>query len=329
MSAGLAEPTSSSIYQMICANGGLKESLEGYLEVVAHLDWWYPVLRITITQPNHLRSCRVGLAAAQFERDIARAPSGFGVRGILVPIPGARISGFEDMHRDWRFARSMNSLGGAIALLTTVLAISYPTFAGKGAFEPSVCPGVNEIAEAIPKIDESGAFPGSPNYDLNERVLKLAKCYSQTGDRAAAKVVARALLRYADVIVSWPLIDREGRPQRKIDFTAWDLGGLWGGDWVYLDLRRSANLARAFEMISGDESIDRLSREFGIDVRTSIREKLLRYLVDYNLRFGRGKVLGTNTQEAAFPFSNMDPYRLQELIVFGRVVDPGYIHVAV
>src|SRR5262245_21394087 len=221
----------------------------------------------------------------------------------------------------------MNLLRGAVALLTIVLAISYPTFAGKGA--PSVCPGVSELADAIPKIDERGAFRGSPNYDLNESVLKLAKCYSQTSDRGAAKFVARALLRYAEVIASWPLIDQEGHPQRKIDFTAWDLGGLWGGDWVYLDLRRSANLARAFEMVSGDASIDGLSRELGMDVRTIIREKLLRYLVDYNLRFGRGKALGTNTQEAAFPFSNMDPYRLKELIVFGRVVDPGYTHVAV
>jgi hypothetical protein len=192
-----------------------------------------------------------------------------------------------------------------------------------------LCPEAGRLLAESAKIDERGAFRDTANYELNESVLKLAECYARTSDDFAAEVVTRMLLRYAEVVREWPLINRDGKVSETVDFTQWDLGGLWGGEWIYIDLAKSANLARAFELLANNTAVDEVGRQLGVDARTVIREQLLRYLVDFNLRFGRGSRLGTNTQEAAFPFSNMDPYRLQKLLVFGRVVDPAYIHIAV
>jgi len=192
-----------------------------------------------------------------------------------------------------------------------------------------LCPDAVDVLAATDKIDPRGAFRNTVNYQLNERVLELAECYDRTGEEFAAEVVTRVLLHYAEVVQAWPLINRDGEVSEPIDFARWDLGGLWGGEWVYLDLVKSANLARAFEYVAESATVDKIGKQLGVDARTVIREQLLRYLVDFNLRFGRGQLLGSNTKESVFPFTNMDPYRLEQLPVFGRVVDPAYIHIAV
>lgn len=193
----------------------------------------------------------------------------------------------------------------------------------------SSCPEALELLSLSNKIDGNGAFRGSINFTMNERVLELAGCFARTGDQIAAEAVARILMRYADVVRRWPLLDENGSTQTVSDFTYWRLGGFWGGDWIYDDLSKSANLAHAFNLIADSPVLDQISQQLSVDVRATIREKLLRYLVDFNLRFGRGALVGSNIREATFPFSNMDPSRLKSLIVFGKAVDPSYIHIAV
>jgi Heparinase II/III-like protein len=190
------------------------------------------------------------------------------------------------------------------------------------------CTRVHEVRQNVAALDRSGARPGTVNLSLNPELLKLAKCYARSGDREAADVVVEGLLKYAEVVRSWPVLDRDGKPQSRVDQTYWDLRGFWGGQWVFTDLRPSGDLARSFELIAGSGALANSDRKHGHDSATIIKEQLLRYLVDFNLKFGRGGRVGSLPEVAVFPFHNMDPARLEELVVFGRTVDPAYIHIA-
>lgn len=220
-------------------------------------------------------------------------------------------------------------MSGLLTCIVSCLILALIGQASNADERNGACPEAAELLKLSEKIDSNGAFRGTVNYAMNERVLALAGCYTRTGDPLAAKVVATILMRYADVVRSWPIIGLDGSAQMWHDFTAWDFGGFWGGNWVYDDLKMSANLARAFSLISDSGALKEISQKSSTDAKVKIREDLLRYLVDFNLRFGRGAKVGTNTVEATFPFTNMDPYRLKGLIAFGKAIDPAYVHIAV
>ncbi|MGD9804276.1 MAG: heparinase II/III family protein [Hyphomicrobiaceae bacterium] len=226
-----------------------------------------------------------------------------------------------------RLLTALSGLGLHVFFLLSLLATSasQPALANK----LQACSDTTDVRNDLSAIDSYGARPGTKNLFLNKRVLGLATCAQATGDASAAEVVVRALVQYARVVKHWPMLGRSGRPELWTNWTYWDVGGLWGGEWIYEDLLQSENLARAFELVRGTPAIAKVSKELGIDTGKMIREDLLRYLVDHNLRFGRGTVVGTNSQEALFPFSNMDPIRIRALATFGRVVDPAYTHIAV
>ncbi len=169
---------------------------------------------------------------------------------------------------------------------------------------------------------ESGSkvYEPTPPNPQRPRVLRIrALAYEQaalfllTGDRHAAEKGRDLLLRFAEVVPSWPLYDRHNRPHAQnekaylLDGTA---NGIWSV-WHPLDLRESLPLLRAYDILR--PTLAPADRE-KIETRLFVHQKEL------NDRIPRHRNLYTNLQG----------YRLPAQILFGRVLErPTYVHEAV
>jgi len=166
------------------------------------------------------------------------------------------------------------------------------------------------------------------NVTMKQVAYNMSRMYQKTRDATYADKAVILLERFAEVVPEWPMLSRSGIPipLDKVDWGAWDNGGLWG-NWHHTDLDNSLELILAYDYIVASGAMDRR----GPNTRRIIEENLLKYIVEFNLKCSyllRVYDLHDNGQ-APFEYSNMGGKKINGIIPFGRILDPKYIHLVV
>ncbi len=130
------------------------------------------------------------------------------------------------------------------------------------------------------------------------------------GDPQSALQAREIMLRFADAAPQWPLYDKDGAKQHRMDDAHFlrspDATGLWGA-WHPMDLGASWPLLRAYDM---------LRTTFDAQEERTVREQLLVFHKELMDRFSGLQVL----------YNNLWGYHLVAMIRFGQVLEkPEYI----
>ncbi len=128
----------------------------------------------------------------------------------------------------------------------------------------------------------------------------LALDYHLNGKVDSGRMAASILKRLADVIPSWPIVDRDGTRYSQNDdtyLTHWDAAGLWS-DWYYLDLQETMPLPQAYDLIADTEVLPAAEAD-------DVRSRLFGFIVRNVLRFQPS-------------YGNMDGYPISDLFKYVR-----------
>lgn len=149
--------------------------------------------------------------------------------------------------------------------------------------------------------------------NVRELAYEYAALYLLTGEKKYAEKSRDIMLRFSEVVASWPLYDRDNKPQSQDDeryLARSEANGIWAV-WGPLDFLESLSMLRAYDIIRPTLTSTEIEQ---------IREKFFVHQKELNDRF--------STQLNRY--TNLLGYRLQPLIIFGRVLEkPDYVHEAI
>ncbi len=145
------------------------------------------------------------------------------------------------------------------------------------------------------------------NLEIRDLAYTAALRYRLTGKENDAATVKRILLRFAEVMPTWPLWDprRERRAQDDTKyFGEWDGRGLWGV-WFHMDLEASEPLLRAWDIIHDTLTPDERAR-----IRGGVFDHQAAFIRNWPQQYG-----------------NMSTNHLVGLTQFALVLpEPDYVH---
>jgi hypothetical protein len=168
------------------------------------------------------------------------------------------------------------------------------------------------------------------NVVMKQAVYDMARLYQKTKQDIYADRAVLLLERFAEVVPQWPLIDRmDGHPIpiSTVNWSDWSNSGFWG-IWYPQDLEECVQLPLAYDFIASSGAIERRSVKTGVDVRQKIENDLFRYMIETDLKNGYLLNLYPPMPDgrAPFEYDNMGGNFIIGLIPFGKVFEPGYIH---
>lgn len=181
-------------------------------------------------------------------------------------------------------------------------------------------------------ITDTGSAAAATNLEAKTAAYNLALLYEKTKDIKYADKAVILLERFAEAIPKWPVYTNDGSqiavPVTDVKvWTRWSSLGLWGS-WHHLDLHDGRELAWAYDIVAGSTAVAARSVKVNKDVAKLIENDLLRYCVEIALHFEQHATPVAGLPAINYSYGNMGGNWLRGVVIFGKIVDPAFLHVA-